>query len=84
MAFRGRILKQSYPDEPHLQKHGRFGKTPVLRTRQWIEDAAERALESAACRRCGGGAGKALWQTNHRKGTHGEASPRRSEGERRR
>ena len=32
-AFRGRILTLAHPDESHMQKYGRFGETPVLRTR---------------------------------------------------
>ena len=32
-AFRGRILTLAHPDESHMQRYGRFGETPVLRTR---------------------------------------------------
>ena len=32
-AFRGRILTLAHPDESHMQNYGRFGETPVLRTR---------------------------------------------------
>ena len=34
------MLTLDHPDDPHMQKNGRFGETPVLRTRPRVEDAA--------------------------------------------
>ena len=52
-----------------LQQDKSHPSKTLPRTAGVARVGAEKALEPAASRRCGGGAGKALRQTNHRKGT---------------
>ena len=40
----GNAIALAHPDEPYVQKYGRFGKAPVPRSRIWLEYAAHHNL----------------------------------------
>ena len=39
-ALLGRTITLAHPNEPHVQKNGKFGEIPVPPTKTWVEGAA--------------------------------------------
>ena len=70
MAMEPGTREEKQLKETQTLQQGKSRPSKTCRVPPVWRGGAEKALEPVACRRCGGGgAGKALRQTNHRKGT---------------